>query len=90
MTPFQERARGLPAIAELWEEEREGSDEVFTLESEIVAVEGDTGVVRLEIAYEATGHLFRDIWIIRLDQQGRCYEFEEWPFWPSQPAVPAE
>ena len=26
---------------------------------------------------------FRDLWIVRLDDEGRCVEFEEWPFWPS-------
>lgn len=49
--PFEEPFRGLPAIAAMWEEEREGPGEAFELESEVVAVEGDTGVVRLEVRY---------------------------------------
>jgi ketosteroid isomerase-like protein len=86
-TPFADRVRGLGAIAELWDAEREGPDEVFTLASEVVAVEGDTGVVRLEVAYGAPhNRTYRDIWIIRLDETGRCFHFEEWPFWPDQPA----
>ena len=86
-TPFAEPVRGLDAIAELWEEEREGPDEEFTLQSEIVAVEGDTGVVRLEVRYGEPHHrTYRDIWIVRLDRDGRCVYFEEWPFWPDQPA----
>jgi ketosteroid isomerase-like protein len=87
MAPFEDRRRGLGAIAELWEDEREGPDEVFTLQSEVVAVEGDTGVVRCEVAYgEPNRRVYRDIWIIRLDEDRRCFHFEEWPFWPGQPS----
>ena len=87
MAPFEDRRRGLAAIAELWEDEREGPDEVFTLQFEVVAVEGDTGVVRCEVAYGAPhNRIYRDLWIIRLDEDGRCFHFEEWPFWPGQPS----
>jgi ketosteroid isomerase-like protein len=87
MAPFEERHRGLGAIAELWEAEREGPDEVFTLQFEVVAVDGDTGVVRCEVAYgEPDRRVYRDLWIILLDDGGRCFHFEEWPFWPGQPA----
>jgi uncharacterized protein (TIGR02246 family) len=83
--PFEDVHRGLAAIAELWEAAREGPDEAFTLESEVVAVEGDTSVVRCEVAYSAQAPLvYRDLWIIRLDESGRCFHFEEWPFWPGQ------
>lgn len=91
MAPFEEAHRGLDAIAELWEAERAGPDEEFTLESEIVAVEGDTGVVRCEVAYaKPHPHVFRDLWIVRLDDSGRCSHFEEWPFWPEQPLTGSE
>jgi SnoaL-like protein len=82
--PFENSHRGLRAIAEMWEAEREGPQEVFTLDSEIVAVEGDTGVVRVEVAYgDPLRVLYRDLWIVRLDEDGRCFAFEEWPFWPT-------
>jgi hypothetical protein len=42
---------GLPAVAAMWEAEREGPEEVFGMESEVVAVEGDTGAARLEVRY---------------------------------------
>ena len=45
--PFEEPFRGPAAISAMWEEERSGPDEAFALESEVVAVEGDTGVVRV-------------------------------------------
>jgi hypothetical protein len=87
MTPFEQPRRGLGAIAELWEAEREGPGEVFILSFEVVAVESDTGVVRCEVAYgEPNRRLYRDLWIVRLDENRRCFHFEEWPFWPDQPA----
>ena len=51
--------------------------------SEIVAVEGDTGVSRVEVWYDGPPpRHYRDLWIVRLDDSGRCTHFEEWPFWP--------
>jgi hypothetical protein len=53
------------------------------MEWQIVAVDGDTGVVRAEVRYGAPiRQLYRDLWIVRLACDGRCAEFEEWPFWP--------
>jgi hypothetical protein len=83
--PFEKPFVGLAAIAQLWDEEREGPDEVFSMESELIAVEGDTGVARIEVAYgDPVARRYRDLWIIRLDGEGLCREFEEWPFWPSE------
>jgi len=84
MSPYAEPARGLAAIAQLWESERAGPDEEFEMRHEIVAVEGGTAVVRVEVAY-GSGARYRDIWIVRIAADGRCREFEEWPFWPGQP-----
>ena len=81
--PFAQPVRGLAAIATLWESERLGPDEDFALDSEPVAVEGDTGVARLEVRYgPPRDQFYRDLWIVRLDAEGRCESFEEWPFWP--------
>jgi hypothetical protein len=81
--PFEAPFRGLDSIAALWEAERDGPDEVFTMESEVVAVEGLTGVARVEVHYgDPVTRVYRDLWIVRLDESGRCVEFEEWPFWP--------
>lgn len=86
--PFEEPFRGLEAIAAMWESERQGHDEAFTTEREIVAVERSTAVVRMEVIYgEPKPAHYRDIWIIRLDEAGCCTHFEEWPFWP-EPATP--
>jgi ketosteroid isomerase-like protein len=83
MAPYQEPHRGQAAIAELWEAERLGPDERFEMRSEIVAVEGDTGVARIEVHYhEPRKRQWRDLWIVRLGDEGRCFHFEEWPFAP--------
>lgn len=88
--PYAKPVRGLAAIAEMWEEERDGPAEIFELTSSIVAVEGDTAVVRAEVSYgPPTNQDFRDLWILRFAEDGRCYEFEEWPFAPPKPATAA-
>jgi ketosteroid isomerase-like protein len=84
MSPYEEPVVGLPAIAELWEAERDGPDESFTMEHEIVAVDGDTAVVRVEVRYEQPPGEFRDLWLIRFGAAGRCAAFEEWPYAPGQ------
>ena len=84
MSPYAEPVVGLPAIAELWEAERDGPDEPFTLQHEIVAVDGDTAVVRVEVRYDQPSGEFRDLWLIRFGADGRCVAFEEWPYAPGQ------
>jgi ketosteroid isomerase-like protein len=85
MSPWEEPVRGAEGIAELWEAEREGPDEEFTLTSEVLTVDGDVAVVRAEVEYAATGHRWRDLWVLRFAADGRCAAFEEWPFAPDQP-----
>jgi hypothetical protein len=80
--PYENPFRGIDAIARFWEEGRDGPDEEFTMSSEVVAVERDTGVARIEVRYGEPGGEYRDIWIVRMDDSGRCVDFEEWPFWP--------
>jgi hypothetical protein len=58
------------------------ADEPFAMEADVIAVDGDRSVARVEVHYHATGSHFRDIWIMRFDEQGRCSAFEEWPFAP--------
>jgi SnoaL-like domain len=89
--PFDDPLVGLPAIAVFWDAERAGPDEVFALTYQIVAVDGDTGVVRVEVDYGSPPQRrYRDLWIVTLNADGRCIAFEEWPFFPGQPrAVPS-
>lgn len=89
MSPYEEPARGLAEIGALWERERKGADEEFTMSDEVVAVEGDTAVVRVGVHYSGPEPLeYRDLWVIRFAPDGRCREFEEWPFWPGQGITP--
>lgn len=86
MSPWVEPIRGLDAIAALWESERDGPDEAFSMTSEVVAVEDDVAVVRVAVDYlRPGGSRWRDLWIIRFAPDGRCAAFEEWPFAPDQP-----
>jgi hypothetical protein len=81
--PFEPTARGLGEISQLWEEERESADEVFQMRSEVVAVDGNTGVARIEVEYEGPPpRHYKDLWIVQLDADSRCTHFEEWPTWP--------
>lgn len=89
MSPYAEPATGLAEIAALWERERQGPDEAFEMRHQVVAVEGDVAVVRVEVTYgEPRRAEYRDLWILRLDAEGRCRDFEEWPFWPGRPIDP--
>jgi ketosteroid isomerase-like protein len=85
-SPYEQPVVGLPAIERMWDEEREGPDEVFTLATGILAVDGGTAVVRAEVHYgDPPRQEYRDLWVIHLGADGRCAWFEEWPFWPEQP-----
>jgi ketosteroid isomerase-like protein len=89
--PYDEPVAGLPAIGRMWEAERDGPGEVFRMTSGIVAVDGDTAVVRVEVGYgDPVRQDYRDLWVIRFAGDGRCVSFEEWPFWPGQPGAAPE
>jgi hypothetical protein len=86
VSPWARPVEGLAAITELWEAERDGPDEDFTMGSDVVAVDGDTAVVRVAVDYgEPVVSRWRDLWVLRFDADGRCTAFEEWPFVPDQP-----
>jgi nuclear transport factor 2 (NTF2) superfamily protein len=90
-SPWAEPLEGLDAIEGMWEREREGPGEEFEMAAEVVAFEGDTGVVRVEVAYGAPGgQRYRDLWVIELREDGRARSFEEWPFAPQDQAAGQE
>jgi ketosteroid isomerase-like protein len=81
--PYRDPVVGRPAIARMWEDQRDGPDEVFRMTSDVVAVDGDTAVVRVEVAYgDPVVQEYRDLWVMRFAADGRCESFEEWPFAP--------
>jgi ketosteroid isomerase-like protein len=82
-SPYEPPFEGLEAIERMWEHEREGADEDFTMRSEVVAADGNTGVIRLEVDYgDPVAQSYRDLWVVELREDGRARSFEEWPFWP--------
>lgn len=84
--PYEPTVRGLTAIGEFWEATREGAEEVFTLRSEPLAIDGATALVRTEVSYEIPARSeYRNLWLIRFADDGRAAAFEEWPFHPGQP-----
>jgi ketosteroid isomerase-like protein len=88
-SPYEQPVAGLDAIRRMWEDEREGPDEVFTLATDVLAVDGPTAVVRAEVHYGDPLHQeYRDLWVIRLAEDGLCTWFEEWPYWPERPYAP--
>ncbi len=84
--PYDEPVTGLPAIAAMWEAERDGPAEVFRMTGDVIAADGGTAVVRVEVGYgDPVRQEYRDLWVLRFADDGRCASFEEWPFWPEQP-----
>lgn len=85
-SPWALSLDGLDEIAQFWESERDDAREDFTMSSDVIAVDGDTAVVRVEVEYAASlsGH-WRDLWVLGFAPDGRCASFEEWPFAPNQP-----
>jgi ketosteroid isomerase-like protein len=85
-SPYEQPVVGLAAIRRMWEGEREGPEEVFALATDILAVDGPVAVVRAEVRYgDPPRQEYRDLWVIRLTDDGRCTWFEEWPYWPERP-----
>jgi ketosteroid isomerase-like protein len=83
LAPYEEPIAGLDAIRQMWDQERDGPDEVFTIAAEIVAVEGTAAVVRAEVRYgDPARREFRDLWVLRLTDDELCSHFEEWPYSP--------
>jgi ketosteroid isomerase-like protein len=84
-SPWAEPVRGLDTVGEFWDSERKGPDEEFEMTSEVLAVEGPTAVVRVAVDYgEPLFSRWRDLWVLRFADDGRCAAFEEWPFAPDQ------
>jgi ketosteroid isomerase-like protein len=84
-SPYEQPVTGLTAIQRMWEQERAGPDEIFTLATQIIAIDGPTAVIRAEVCYAGPPRQdYRDLWVIRLGDDGRCSWFEEWPYWPGR------
>jgi mannose-6-phosphate isomerase-like protein (cupin superfamily) len=88
-TPYAEPVRGIDAIRTMWEAERVGPEEPFSMTREVVSVDDRAGVARVEVRYGDPVHQeYTDLWVVRLAADGRAESFEEWPFWPTHGATP--
>jgi ketosteroid isomerase-like protein len=86
--PYEPPVEGLEEIERMWERERAGPDEPFTMDYRVIAVDGDVGVVRVEVLYDGPPRQsYRDLWVVELRADGRACSFEEWPFAPGSPLV---
>ena len=89
-SPYDVPVVGLAAIGEMWDEDRNGPDEVFTMTAEVVACQGDTGVARVQVRYgDPLVQEYLDLWVVSFAADGRARRFEEWPFWPTHGRAPA-
>ena len=79
--PFGEPWRGRDEIVEKWIELGD-SGTAWQFESEIIAVEGDTGVVRGLTTYAAHDdepeEVYSNIWVVKLAPDGRATSYTEW------------
>jgi uncharacterized protein (TIGR02246 family) len=85
-SPFSEPWRGREAIVANWIE-RGDSQAAWQFESELLAVDGETAVVRGLTTYPAHDEepegVYSNIWVINLAQDGRARSFAEW--WVQRP-----
>jgi ketosteroid isomerase-like protein len=85
-SPFGKAWEGREAIVANWID-RGDSKNPWRFESELLAIEGDTGVLRGLTTYPASGEekeeVYSNIWVIRLARDGRARSFAEW--WVQKP-----
>jgi len=74
--PFDEPWLGQEAIIDGWVAIGDQPAD-WTFEYEVLAADGDLGVMHGTTVYKEAG-TFSNIWLIRLAKDGRCKEFREW------------
>ncbi len=80
--PFADAWRGRDEIVRGWLDIKDEPGQTdFTYQ--VIAVEGDLGVVKGETTYRTPAAKYSNLWEIRLASDGRCTEFIEW--WMKQP-----
>ena len=76
--PYAEPARGRQSIVEKWLELRdEPGQTTFSWEPLVVTAEVQVIQARTEYLTDPP-HVYSNLWVLRLDDDGRCTEFTEW------------
>jgi len=80
--PFSTPWRGRQTIADNWLARKDEPGQTqFTWQ--LLAVTDDLAVVQGNTTYATPPATYSNLWLIRLDQTGRCTEFTEW--WMQHP-----
>ena len=82
-SPYEQPEVGHDAIEAFW---LDGAGKEFSMDANVVAVERDVAVVRVDVVYRTPREQeYRDLWILRFAPDGRVADFEEWAYWPGKP-----
>lgn len=82
-SPYAEPLVGHAALTDFWVADRHAT---FTVATDVVAVDGQVAVARLQVDYERPQpQQYRDLWVLRFAEDGRVSRFEEWAYFPGQP-----
>jgi ketosteroid isomerase-like protein len=74
--PFDEPWKGREAIEAGWIAIGDQPED-WKFDYEVIAVDGDLGVMHGTTVYKSAG-TFSNIWLIRLNKDGKAKEFREW------------
>jgi uncharacterized protein (TIGR02246 family) len=76
-TPYRQPWRGREAIVAGWLDRKdEPGDTRFTWKPLVVT--DDVAIVQCETVYLDPPEAYSNLWVIRMDPDGRCSEFTEW------------
>ncbi len=75
--PYRQPWSGRENIIDGWLDRKDEPGE-FEFDYEVMGVSGETGFVRGWTKYVKEDKDYSNLWIIRLDDNGQCYEFIEW------------
>jgi uncharacterized protein (TIGR02246 family) len=75
--PFDDPWEGRQRIVDQWLEERDEPG-TTSFSHEVIAVDGDLGVVQGKATYVEPPAVYGNLWLIRLAANGRCSHFTEY------------
>jgi hypothetical protein len=81
--PFAEPWQGRAEIVERWLDRKDEPGQT-TFDWRPLLVTPETSVITGTATYRDPPRVYSNLWVVRLDPEGRCREFTEW--WMEQPA----